>query len=72
MGVRLKSKAPLSCTYTDNIGFELEGHRRFKGISDCSSRWSQFFIRKLVSVENNPDRKLSLKVLMDLSVVLCW
>ena len=33
MGVWLKSNAPFSCAYADNIGLNLEGHRRFSVIS---------------------------------------
>ena len=71
MGVWLKSNAPSICTYAYILGFNLEGSRRLKVISACSSRWYNVFMRKLAYVENNPVMKRSFKVLMDLSPALC-
>ena len=49
--------------------FTLEGHRRLRVISACSSRWSQFLIGDYGSVEHKPAMKLSLGVLISHSDV---
>ena len=38
----LKSNNKSSCAYAGSPGFNIEGSKRFRVISACSSRWSQF------------------------------
>ena len=71
MGLQLKSNILFNCTYTNIFGSSLEICTRLSVISTCSNRQSQFYMGKLISLDQSPAMNWYLKVMITLYSELC-